>query len=87
MRRLAVPSVLALALFVSAAAGGADRTMSASGAIVRIDAKARAIAVATEDGPEKTFVWTPDTRITGTMTVGSRVSVRYTAGEDGKNVG
>jgi hypothetical protein len=78
--------VLAAALLCSAPAQGADRTFSASGAIVRIDAKAREIVVATEDGPEKSFVWTPDTRITGTMAVGSRVAVRYTAGEDGKNV-
>ena len=78
--------VLAAALLVSASAEGADRTLSAAGAIVRIDARAREIAVATEDGPEKTFVWTPETRITGTMAVGSRVAVRYTEGEDGKNV-
>jgi hypothetical protein len=78
--------VLAAVLLGSAPARGADRTLSASGAILRIDAKAREIVVATEDGPEKTFVWTPETRITGTMGVGSRVAVRYTAGEDGKNV-
>jgi len=84
--RVAVPFVLAVALLVSALARGADRTLSAAGAIVHIDAKAREIVVATEDGPEKTFVWTPETRITGTMAVGSRVAVRYTAGDDGKNV-
>jgi hypothetical protein len=78
--------LLAAALLVSARADAADRTLSAAGAIVRLDAKAREVVVATEDGPEKTFVWTPETRITGTMAVGSRVAVRYTAGESGKNV-
>jgi len=78
--------LLAAVLLGAAPAQGADRTLSASGAIVRIDAKAHEIVVATEDGPEKTFFWTAETRITGTMAVGSRVALRYTAGEDGKNV-
>lgn len=86
MRRCAVCAALILALLVCAAGGAADRTLSGSGTIVRIDAKARTFIVAMAEGPERTFVWTPDTRITGTMVVGARVTLRYTVDEEGKNV-
>jgi hypothetical protein len=86
MSRFLLSWALAAVLLVPRAAVGADRTLSVSGTVTRIDAKAHSIAVVTEEGPERTFVWTPETRITGTMTVGSRVSIRYLAAEDGRNV-
>lgn len=86
------PFVSAVALAASvilacpAHARGADRALTASGTIVRIDAKSRTVVVAVSEGPETAFVWTDDTRITGTLATGARVTLRYTSGDDGKNV-
>ena len=88
--RPAAPSLalaLVLALAIAAAAGlAADRTLTASGTIVKIDAKTRTVVVAVTDGPETTFGWSADTKISGTLSPGARVTVRYTPGDDGKNL-
>lgn len=90
MHRFARPAVPALALVfalaLAAAALAADRTLTASGTIVRIDAKTRTVIVAVSDGPETTFAWSADTKISGTLSPGARVTVRYTAGDDGQNL-
>ena len=83
------PAILAAALVLVLAAASvpaADRTLSASGTIVRLDARARTLSVAVAEGVVTDFVWTPDTKIAGTLTPGARVTLRYTAGSDGKNV-
>jgi hypothetical protein len=87
-RPAALVSVLALvlALALSAAGPAADRTLTASGTIVKIDAKTHTVVVAVLDGPETTFGWSADTKISGTLSPGARVTVRYTAGDDGKNL-
>ena len=77
---------VAFALALAAAAAGADRTLTAAGTIVKIDAKARTVVVALADGPETTFAWTDETKIAGTLAPGARVTLRYTAGSDGKNI-
>ena len=90
--RPASPSfALALVLALAFAAGGvaglaAEPTLTASGTIVKIDAKTRTVVVAVTDGPETTFGWSADTKISGTLSPGARVTVRYTAGDDGKNL-
>lgn len=66
-------------------AGAADRTLTAAGAIVKIDAPSRTLVVAA-DGAETAFVWTADTKISGTLAPGARVVLRYTPAEGGKNV-
>ena len=76
--------LLALAFAVVGLA--ADRTLTASGTIVKIDAKTRTVVVAVSDGPETTFGWSADTKFSGTLSPGARVTVRYTAGDDGKNL-
>jgi hypothetical protein len=83
----AVALVLALAYAGAGVTGlAADRTLTASGSIVKIDAKTRTVVVAVADGPETTFAWSADTKISGTLSPGARVTVRYTAGDDGKNL-
>ena len=78
---------LAVAFVAAGVAGLApDRTATASGTVVKIDAQTRTVVVALADGPETTFRWTDDTKITGTLSPGARVTVRYTAGDDGKNL-
>jgi hypothetical protein len=78
--------LLVLALARASAAPGADRTLAAAGTIVKVDARSRTLVVAVADGPETIFVWTADTKIAGTLAPGARVTVRYTPGEDGKNL-
>ena len=63
----------------------ADRTLTATGTIVRIDAPSHTVVVSAE-GVETTFVWTADTKIAGTLSPGARVVVRYTQAEGGRNV-
>lgn len=77
---------VAIALAWTVAVGGADRTLTAAGTIVKVDAKARTVVVAVAEGPETTFLWTDETKIAGTLAPGARVTLRYTAGGDGKNV-
>lgn len=78
--------LVTLALACASAAQGADRTLAASGTIVSVDARSHTLVVALADGPETSFVWTADTKIAGTLAPGARVTVRYTSGEDGKNL-
>jgi hypothetical protein len=83
------PTAALLVAFVlawTAAAAGADRTLTAAGTIVKVDAKARTVVVAVADGPETTFLWTDETKIAGTLAPGARVTLRYTSGSDRKNV-
>jgi hypothetical protein len=77
---------VAFALCLAAAATGADRTLTAAGTIVKVDAKAHSVVVALADGPETVFLWTDETKIAGTLAPGARVTLRYTSGSDGKNV-
>ena len=92
MRRLARPVALVFvfALFVvfalATAGFAADRTLTAGGTVTKIDAKSRTIVVAVADGPETTFGWTDETKISGTLAPGARVTIRYSAGGDGKNL-
>ena len=75
-----------LALAVAVAGLAADRTLSASGTIMQIDAKTRTVVVAVTDGPKKTFGWNADTKISGTLSPGARVTIRYIAGDDGRDL-
>ena len=79
-------SVLVLVIALTAASPAADRTLTATGAIVKIDSKTHTVVVAVTDGPETTFAWSADTKISGTLAPGARVTIRYAAGDDGKNL-
>jgi YD repeat-containing protein len=43
------------------------------------------VTVRLAEGGETRFVWNADTRITGVLTPGARVTVRYVAGDGGQN--
>ncbi len=89
MRRLARPAasiVFVLAFALASAGFSADRTQTASGTVTKVDARSHTIVVAVTDGPETTFAWTDETKISGTLAPGVRVTIRYAAGDDGKNL-
>jgi hypothetical protein len=86
-RKTTTAALLAgLALAFAAAVGGADRTLTVTGTIVKIDARARTVVVAVAEGAETAFIWTAETKIAGTLAPGARVTLRYTSGDGGKNV-
>jgi hypothetical protein len=66
----------------SPAEGGA---VTVTGTVARVQSSERALTVKLAEGGEARFVWDADTRITGVLTPGARVTVRYTAAEKGPN--
>ena len=86
-RKTATAALLAgLAFAFAATVGGGDRTLTVTGTIVKIDARARTVVVAVAEGAETAFLWTAETKIAGTLAPGARVTLRYTSGDGGKNV-
>jgi hypothetical protein len=88
MRKSLLFSVLIATLVVLAAPPlvGADRSVTVTGTISKIQASSRSLAVALPDGTEALFVWNSDTKINGTLMPGAKVTVRYTPAADGRNV-
>jgi len=64
----------------------ADKALTVTGTISRLQATARTVVVALSEGGEATFVWDADTKISGVLTPGARVTVRYVAGANGGNL-
>lgn len=64
----------------------ADKALTATGTIARLQATARTVVVALAEGGEATFVWNADTKISGVLTPGARVTVRYVTGDNGGNL-
>lgn len=85
IRASALLLTLALSLAPLAAAPN-DKTSTATGNVSKLDAAQRTVTVALTDGPETRFVWTPDTKINGTLAPGARVTIRYTSLPDGQNL-
>ena len=88
---LKTPSLViaAVGLVVSLAVGNAsaaEKTLTASGTISKLDAAQRTIVVAMSEGPETTFVWTADTKLNGTLAPGAKDTIRYTTLPDGQNL-
>ena len=80
-------AVFCLALAAAAAlAGAADRAVTASGTVTKIQASERTITVTLADGGETRFVWNADTKISGVLAPGARVTIRYETAADGRNV-
>lgn len=73
-------------VLVAGNAIAAEKTLTASGTVSKVDAAERTIVVAVADGPETKFVWSADTKINGTLAPGARVTVRYTTLPDGQNL-
>jgi Domain of unknown function (DUF5666) len=83
---LAIATV-ALALALAAGnASAAEKTLTASGTVSKLDAVQHTVVVAVTDGAETTFVWTADTKINGTLAPGAKVTVRYTTLPEGQNL-
>jgi hypothetical protein len=83
------PTVLFACLAVSAAlALGApsDKARTAAGTIARVQASQRIIAVTLAEGGLAEFLWTADTKISGILAPGARVTIRYTVAPDGRNL-
>lgn len=88
MRKSAGFVLLAAVLVLAAAAAlaEADKALTATGTISRVQASSRTIVVALADGGEATFVWSADTKISGVLTPGAKVTVRYVTGDNGGNL-
>ena len=83
---LAIATV-ALALALAAGnASAAEKTLTASGTVSKLDAVQHTVVVAVTAGAETTFVWTADTKINGTLAPGAKVTVRYTTLPEGQNL-
>jgi YD repeat-containing protein len=72
----------------SAAASSApiDKTPSVTGTVARVTASQRLVEVTLADGTVQRFQWNSETKISGTLTPGAAVTVRYTPGTDGNNL-
>jgi hypothetical protein len=78
--------LLAAALAAPAALRAADKALTATGTVARLQATSRTVVVALSEGGEATFVWNADTKISGVLTPGARVTVRYVTGDNGGNL-
>ena len=87
MRRASalLPLILwAVAAFLSAAQPDKGRTTA--GTIASIRSADRALEITLPDGSSQRFVWTPETKINGVLAPGAKVTVRYSASDDSRNV-
>ena len=88
-KRASIAAVLALAALVLAAdlrATQSDRSLTATGTITKIQSTDRSFAVTLADGSQSRFVWTSDTKISGVLAPGAKVTIRYEVAADGRNV-
>jgi hypothetical protein len=83
---LAIATVGLVLALTAGDAAAAEKTLTASGTVSKLDAAQRTVVVAVTDGPETTFAWTADTKINGTLAPGARVTIRYTTLPDGQNL-
>jgi hypothetical protein len=83
---LAVAAMALLLVLAAGNASAAEKTLTASGTVSKLDAAQRTVVVAVSDGAETTFAWTADTKINGTLSPGAKVTIRYTVLPDGQNL-
>ena len=85
MKRAALGlALLCAASLVLSAAG--DKAASITGTVTKLEAANHAVFVSTGNGQEIRFIWTAETRFNGTLSQGAKVTIRYTAQEDGQNL-
>jgi hypothetical protein len=75
--------------FVLAAAlnaAPADRSLTATGTIVKVEAAERAVTLSLADGSQTRFFWNPETKISGVLAPGAKVTIRYEVSGDGRNL-
>jgi hypothetical protein len=63
-----------------------DKALTATGTIRTVQASARTLVVALTDGGEARFVWNDETKITGVLAPGARVTIRYVSPGSGGNL-
>ena len=83
-----VSILVASSALIAGSADGApvDKTPSVSGTVARVTASQRQIEVTLADGTVQRFQWNAETKISGTLTPGAAVTVRYAPGTDGNNL-
>jgi YD repeat-containing protein len=88
MRPILIALAVSSALLAGSAAAAApvDKTPSVTGTVARVTASQRLIEVTLADGTVQRFQWNAETKISGTLTPGAAVTVRYTPGTDGNNL-
>jgi hypothetical protein len=65
-------------------AATADKAQTATGTIRAVQAASRTLVVALADGGEARFVWNDETKITGVLAPGAKVTIRYLPGGDAR---
>ena len=83
---MAILVLAAVLAAVRAAAAPPDRSLSASGTVERVQSSERAFTITLSDGSQSRFVWSSDTRFSGVLAPGARVTIRYDVSADGRNV-
>ncbi len=86
MRKTLAVFLLLAASLAAVFAAPAEPARTITGTVARVQASGRTLAVALPDGGEAVFVWNDDTKISGTLTLGARVTVRYTPGTGATNL-
>jgi ABC-type amino acid transport substrate-binding protein len=84
--RSTVSIVLAASLAVLSAgtlSAAADKALTATGTIRTVQASSRTLVVALADGGEARFTWNDETKITGVLAPGAKVTIRYVPGDGG----
>ena len=85
-RRSMLIVLFCLAGAAALAAAAADRSLTATGTIAKLRSSERTLMVTLEDGSEARFLWNADTKINGVLAPGAKVTIRYEAGADGRNL-
>jgi hypothetical protein len=79
-------AALAVLSAVRLRAEATDKALTATGTIRTVQATARTLVVALADGGEAKFVWNDETRITGVLSPGAKVTIRYVSPPSGENL-
>jgi hypothetical protein len=82
-RIVLVASLAVLSARLLPAEAAADKALTATGTIRTVQASARTLVVRLADGGEARFVWNDETKITGVLAPGAKVTIRYVAGDAG----
>jgi hypothetical protein len=82
---LALAAGVWLAIASAAKALPGEAAVTATGTVARVQSSERSLTVKLSEGGEARFVWDADTRITGVLTPGARVTVRYVTADGGAN--
>jgi YD repeat-containing protein len=79
-------SCAVVAVSAALSASPVDKTPSVTGTVARVVASQRLVEVTLANGTVQRFQWNADTKISGTLTPGAAVTVRYAPGADGQNL-